>query len=605
MPQLLVTSALTGQELFCASYEELGGNLVPGIAVGGVGGYVVRDLKEKISASTGTSCFCQVLMQDGQILEEGDLLHEGVVTVALQPAVQSYSAELLRAAEAMQVEEVRKILKQFQDPNVSSDGDTPLTLVARGDGLEMARLLLCARADVNHASEDGLTPLHVAAESPTADGVCMVELLLQFRADPALEAVDGSTALHLATQKGKLKVVDRLLSAESSANDALDPLLAIQKSRNSVEEIAEVLPQILCRHEKAQVLLCGLCSDLFGVMAQDMLCRVMSSFPGRLCFLSERFELPEDLRRGVDFLLAPYLSEPIGQADVEMGFLGVPTIGCAAGALGRMPGVYFHQQNSTGRDMLKTGFFGAVDYALSLSEEDYWRLAKAATEATATEASFGALWQVNLAKVYDEVVNQGGVVKRTTRLIPATWRPSTDKKRMGEHFDDRLWSNAASQEELHSAMAPRRSSTLRPISSTADLAHQMQVLDIDDDAEFLTQPVSESRAQEIMKAVAESLPYLSDHMDASDLQRDISQARQRLQERSHMTRGLMKPFARGLCLRIHLVMAICYVTSSVGELLLHTLQVEAEVDGDDQTPPFNELWLSFYLALSLGSLLWP
>ena len=28
-----------------------------------------------------------------------------------------------------------------------------------------------------------------------------------------------------------------------------------------------------------------------------------------------------------------------------------------------------------------------------------------------------------------------------------------------------------------------------------------QVLDIDDDAEFLTQPVSESRAQEIMKAV--------------------------------------------------------------------------------------------------------
>jgi len=26
----------------------------------------------------------------------------------------------------------------------------------------------------------------------------------------------------------------------------------------------------------------------------------------------------------VDFLLAPYLSEPIGQSDVEMGFLGVP-----------------------------------------------------------------------------------------------------------------------------------------------------------------------------------------------------------------------------------------------------------------------------------------
>lgn len=33
---------------------------------------------------------------------------------------------------------------------------------------------------------------------------------------------------------------------------------------------------------------------------------------------------------GVDFLLAPYLAEPIGQTDVELGLLGVPSVASAA-----------------------------------------------------------------------------------------------------------------------------------------------------------------------------------------------------------------------------------------------------------------------------------
>ena len=32
------------------------------------------------------------------------------------------------------------------------------------------------------------------------------------------------------------------------------------------------------------------------------------------------------MTKGVDFLLAPYLSEPIGQTDVELGLLGVPWV---------------------------------------------------------------------------------------------------------------------------------------------------------------------------------------------------------------------------------------------------------------------------------------
>ena len=32
----------------------------------------------------------------------------------------------------------------------------------------------------------------------------------------------------------------------------------------------------------------------------------------------------------MDFLLAPYLAEPIGQTDVELGLLGVPSVASAA-----------------------------------------------------------------------------------------------------------------------------------------------------------------------------------------------------------------------------------------------------------------------------------
>lgn len=39
-------------------------------------------------------------------------------------------------------------------------------------------------------------------------------------------------------------------------------------------------------------------------------------------------------------------SHPSGYVDVEFGLLGVPSVGCAIGGLGKMPGIYFRQQNA-------------------------------------------------------------------------------------------------------------------------------------------------------------------------------------------------------------------------------------------------------------------
>ncbi|CAJ1328163.1 unnamed protein product, partial [Effrenium voratum] len=103
------------------------------------------------------------------------------------------------------------------------------------------------------------------------------------------------------------------------------------------------------------------------------------------------------------------------------------------------------------------------------------------------------------------------------------------------------------------------------------VAHQMQVLDIDGDTEFLTQGVGDERTHELMKAAMAQMR--GKVKDSEQLQSQICQADQRLTERSHMTQWLMKPFARGLCLRIHVVIAMGYIFSPVGETLLKSMDV--------------------------------
>jgi len=343
-------------------------------------------------------------------------------------------------------------------------------------------------------------------------------------------------------------------------------------------QVAEVLPLILVRHSSVQVALFGTCSDLHGVLAQDGLAQVVSSFPGRVAVLDRL-----DFRRGVDFLLAPFNAEPVGQQDVELGLVGVPTCGCAVGALGRIPGVYFRPQNSASTLSLASALFCALEYCLTMDEEEYWQLAKAATR-TAQEG-FGESFHHNLTEVYREV--------ETAFQTPAkNWGGAGAL----------LWETDASQEELHRAVRARRSTPLRRVSATADMANEMEVIDIFDDREFLTQPVSETKAHDIMKAVAEEVLVSSAPTESAvALQRDISQARQLREERDVVERCLMKPCAWNLCLRIHLVMALCYTTTACGELLLQSLEVEG-VAG--RLVPSAQLWSAYHAGEALGAVLW-
>ncbi len=106
--------------------------------------------------------------------------------------------DLLTAVEHADRESVAELLRDGVNVNAASgDGLTALHLAAMGGDVAIARMLLDAGADVEAGTRIGRhTPVHVAARNG-AEGV--VKLLVGFGADPnATTSGSGATPLHLA-----------------------------------------------------------------------------------------------------------------------------------------------------------------------------------------------------------------------------------------------------------------------------------------------------------------------------------------------------------------------------------------------------------------------
>ena len=101
--------------------------------------------------------------------------------------------------------------------DIEQGGYTPLLFAARGGGLESARLLVAAGADVNDAAPMGTSPLVVAAHSGQG---AVATFLLEQGADPDAAGA-GYTALHAAVLRGDLELVTALLAHGADPNPQL------------------------------------------------------------------------------------------------------------------------------------------------------------------------------------------------------------------------------------------------------------------------------------------------------------------------------------------------------------------------------------------------
>ena len=81
------------------------------------------------------------------------------------------------------------------------------------NGVEILKLLLASKADVNARAEYRQTPLHLAAQSGNA---VAVKLLIEHGADVNAQRRDRKTALHLAASNGQLDIVKILVTSNAN-----------------------------------------------------------------------------------------------------------------------------------------------------------------------------------------------------------------------------------------------------------------------------------------------------------------------------------------------------------------------------------------------------
>ena len=80
------------------------------------------------------------------------------------------------------------------------------------NGVEILKLLLASKADVNARAEYLETPLHMAARS---GNTIALKLLIEHGADVNAQQRDHKTALHLAASNGHLEIVKLLIESKA------------------------------------------------------------------------------------------------------------------------------------------------------------------------------------------------------------------------------------------------------------------------------------------------------------------------------------------------------------------------------------------------------
>ena len=109
------------------------------------------------------------------------------------------NSDLEQATLHDDVERVRQIVSHGVDYDELNHNDTtPLVFAIRLHNVEMAKILIEAKSDVNYATSDcWYTPIHSAAINESSE--CM-KLLLQYKANPHVLMKNGCTPLHFAAE---------------------------------------------------------------------------------------------------------------------------------------------------------------------------------------------------------------------------------------------------------------------------------------------------------------------------------------------------------------------------------------------------------------------
>ena len=142
------------------------------------GMHPVRALKQHLHSICGVSRFRQRLVcLDGKmVLDDDGTLRPGEVQVVLLsfcPPSNDQVTALRDAAGRGVSAAVETLLQRPQDPDLGNPA--PLFEASRHGQTEVARLLLEAKADMDKATQDGVTPLYIAAQKGQLEVVRLLQ----------------------------------------------------------------------------------------------------------------------------------------------------------------------------------------------------------------------------------------------------------------------------------------------------------------------------------------------------------------------------------------------------------------------------------------------
>ena len=176
----------------------------------------VRAMKQRLQGLCGLPRFRQRLLRGAEILKDDAQLQSPVdLQLVLLSFVPSTGFQLVNAAYQGDALQVEKMLQQPEDPNdygvQACYGLLPLGRAADGGHVEVMRLLLEAKADIDAQDKFGLfTALHWACRAGAVDAV---GFLLAAGANKEAESKEGMTPLCMACRNRHPRVVRLLLEA--------------------------------------------------------------------------------------------------------------------------------------------------------------------------------------------------------------------------------------------------------------------------------------------------------------------------------------------------------------------------------------------------------
>lgn len=142
-------------------------------------------------------------------------------------------------------DKVADMVEKGADPNIKDRGWSSLHYAVYKGDLKTVQLLIKNKADVQLASDNGWTPLHVAAFFTSENKDAIMSELKKAGANINAQSKAGKTPLYLAVKKNDTKKVKWLIAngADKSiaSNDNITPLAWAKENNN--QELIELLTE--------------------------------------------------------------------------------------------------------------------------------------------------------------------------------------------------------------------------------------------------------------------------------------------------------------------------------------------------------------------------